>query len=242
MGRMFFMLAESSAKQKKRESVNMSILKRWRIIKGDHHHLGGIVYGHRKLDDGVGITTSRVNSLALEGDKFIAVTGSGTVYDLEMAEMDTRERFVEDTLDVLSDFGFGGDVIELAFRLGEKRRGEYMDDAGRMLENGGLLLFMSGTCVTRAYFKSDQKVHECDVHVHIGMFRDSVLISAPGGADFRFFPDMFPCRIYQWSDGIYDVKIKNDGKEDVIFACDKGTMHIKESEVKSLDKEFHLTL
>lgn len=215
----------------------MAALTDWGFIKGNHFHLRGIVTGHLKLADGMDITTSYVETVVRQGDSLIARTKSGTVYNLELAEIGMDKEVVYDTIAVLKSFGFDENIIIEAQVLKERRGIEYLQNADKVLDNGELLLCMAGTNTIRAYFKFCNKVEECLIRVHTGMYQDSILIELMGKVDFRYFPKPNSCEVYHWSDGLKSVKIANTGAEQTIFDG-RGTMLVvKKGEMKALEKK-----
>ena len=215
----------------------MAILTGWGFIKGSHYHLMGIVTGHPKLADGMDITTSYVETVVRQGDSFVAKTNSGTIYILELAEIGMDKEVVYDTIDALKGFGFDKNIIIEAQILKERRSIEYLENANKVLDNNELLLCMAGTNTIRAYFKFCNKVEQCQIRVHTGMYQDSILVELMGKVDFRYFPYPNSCEVYHWSDGLKSVKITNTGTEQTIFNG-RGTMLvIKKGEMKALEKK-----
>lgn len=215
----------------------MAALTDWGFIKGNHFHLKGIVIDHPKLTDGMDITTSYIETVVRQGDSFIARTKSGTVYNLELAEIGMDKEVVYDTIIALKDFGFDENIIIEAQILKERKSVEYLQNADKVLDNGELLLCMAGTNAIRAYFKFCNKVEACQIRRHVGMYQDSILIGLMGKVDFRYFPKTNSCEVYHWSDGLKSVKIVNTGAEQTIFNG-RGTMLvIKKGEMKALERK-----
>lgn len=215
----------------------MVTLTDWGFIKGNHFHLRGIVTGHSKLTDGMDITTSYVETVVRQNDSLVAKTKSGTVYNLELAEIELDKEVVYDTIAALKGFGFDENIIIEAQVLKERRGIEYLENANKVLNNNELLLCMAGTNAIRAYFKFCNKVEQCQIRRHVGMYQDSILIGLMGKVDFRYFPKPNSCEVYHWSDGLKSVKIANTGAEQTIFDG-RGTMLvIKKGEMKALEKK-----
>lgn len=215
----------------------MAGLANWYFIKGNHFHLGGIVSGHPKLADGMDITTSYVRTVVRQGDSLIARTKSGTVYNLELAEICMDKEVVYDTVAALKGFGFDENIIIEAQVLKERRSIEYLQNADKVLDNGELLLCMAGTNAIRAYFKFCNKVEQCQIRRHVGMYQDSILIGLMGKVDFRYFPKPNSCEVYHWSDGLKSVKIANTGAEQTIFDGRGSVLVIKKGEMKALERK-----
>ena len=53
-----------------------------------HYHLQGNVYGHPRFDDGDPVTTSRIIEINDKGDYKVAITRSGSVYELHKEDVD----------------------------------------------------------------------------------------------------------------------------------------------------------
>ena len=174
----------------------MATLTDWGFIKGNHFHLRGIVIGHPKLTDCMDITTSYVETVVRQGDCLIAKTKSGTVYNLELAEIGMDKEVVYDTIAALKGFGLDENIIIEAQILKERKSVEYLQNADKVLDNGELLLCMAGTNTIRAYFKFCNKVEECQIRVHTGRYQDSVLVEFMGKVDFRYFPKPNSCEVY----------------------------------------------
>lgn len=215
----------------------MVSLTNWYFTKIKHFHLKGVVSGHPKLSDGMDITTSQVNTVTRQGNNLMAKTRSGTLYCLELAEMNMDDYVIKDTEAALGSFGFDVSFIQEAGVLSGKKRVECLNAADRLIQNDELLLIMSGTNTTKAYFKSNNRVEMCSVDIHSGMVQDSILVSLFGKVDFRYFPHAFSCEVYHWSDGLLGVKIKNTGDRDVVFGRDGRMLHVRKGEIKSLNKD-----
>ena len=70
--------------------------------------------------------------------------------------------------------------------------------------------------------------------LHVGMFQDSVLYMRDGILDFRYFPYCGgDAEIYNWSEGLENVVIKNMKKREIIF----NGQHIQPEETVVLNKE-----
>lgn len=215
----------------------MATLTDWGFIKGNHFHLKGIVTGHLKLADGMDITTSYVETVVRQGDCLIAKTKSGTVYNLELAEIGMNKEVVYDTIAALKGFGFDENIIIEAQVLKERKSVEYLQNADKVLNNNELLLCMAGTNAIRAYFKFCNKVEECQIRRYVGMYQDSILVELMGKVDFRYFPYPNSCEVYHWSDGLKSVKIANTGAEQTIFNGRGSVLVIKKGEMKALEKK-----
>ncbi len=215
----------------------MATLMDWGFINGGHYHLMGIVTGHPKLTDGMDIATSYVESVIRQDNSVVVRTKTGTIYNLELAEIGMDKEVVYDTIAVLKSFGFDENIIIEAQVLRERKGVEYLSNADRILENGELLLCMAGTNTVRAYFKFCNKVEQCQIHVHTGMHQDSILIEIMGKVDFRYFPMPNSCEVYHWSDGLKSVKIANIGITQTVFDGRGSVLVIKKGEMKALEKK-----
>lgn len=216
----------------------MAKLKDWHIAKGNHYHLMGFVNGHHRMPDDTYVTTSAIQDICVEGECLFVKTKSGTLYEMELVEIREDKFALDSTIAALKEFEISNAVVELIQKEAKKKEEEKMQSADQVLENQELLLVMFGGTVTDAYFKSDYRVEKCGVDLHVGMFQDSILITLPGKVDFRYFPNLWSCRVYSWSDGLKQVKIKNDGSEDVVFSNDDCEQRVKPGEIKVLDREF----
>lgn len=215
----------------------MAVLMDWGFIKGSHYHIQGIVSGHPKLTDGMDITTSYVESVIRQDNSLVVRTKTGTIYNLELAEIGMDKEVIYDTMAALKSFGFDENIIIEAQVLRERKRVEYLSNADKILNNGELLLCMAGTNTVRAYFKFCNKVEQCHIHVHTGMHQDSILIEIMGKVDFRYFPMPNSCEVYHWSDGLKSVKIVNIGTKQTVFDGRGSVLVIKKGEMKALEKK-----
>ncbi|MCM1219609.1 MAG: hypothetical protein NC548_34445 [Lachnospiraceae bacterium] len=204
--------------------------------KNRHFHLKGYVAGHPRYPDGTVITTSPVAAMKREGFLLVAQTASGTIYHMELAELNLENDYADDTGAALKCFGFADSMLIESGVLRAKKQVELLKSAGRVLADNEMLLIMAGEETLRAYHKSNNKVKVCPIGVHLGMVQDSVLIGIPEKADFRYFPRGSSCEVYHWSDGLSGVKIQNVGGENVIFRNGSEVLCVKKGETGFLDR------
>lgn len=101
------------------------------------------------------------------------------------------------------------------FEYSQKNIAKLRKECIEKLKSGELFLLMEGERVVSGYFKkSDGEVGEVNIHMHVGMNQDSVLVRYGGVVDFRYFctgcliDEMKP---YYWSESIDRVIIRNIG-------------------------------
>ena len=86
------------------------------------------------------ITTSYVESVIRQDNSLVVRTKTGTIYNLELAEIGMDKEVVYDTIAVLKSFGFDENIIIEAQVLRERKGVEYLSNADKILNNGELLL------------------------------------------------------------------------------------------------------
>ena len=108
------------------------------------------------------------------------------------------------------------------------------------LRPGELYLLMVGERAVSGYFKkSDDEVGEVDIHIHVGMSQDTVMVRYAGIVDFRYLLTGWisdEMKLYHWSESIDRVIIKNIGAKlnfisnDDTFVCGSGEELVVERE------------
>lgn len=91
----------------------------------------------------------------------------------------------------LALFGIRDGFVEDCPRARRAEDARFVDEEGRLLEPGELLLAAMGNCVLRNLFRAaDGALVSVKPTVHTGMFQDSILITdwEDGSVDFRYFP------------------------------------------------------
>lgn len=213
----------------------MLTLKNWDIRKtrGGHLYANGNVYGHYRLEDEDFIHTSNIERIyRLEGNRYIFETRSGSLYQLEEAEMDSKRS--EKTKELMSEMEIIDNDTSIIARVNksgeeffEKKqaRESTLENAinwsEQNMNNIELYLVMDKMYVLKAVAKCENSVYEIIPSDHIGMFQDSVLVTdwEYGNVDFRYFPNAL-MEPYHWSDGLNNIYINNIGSIDIVF---KGT-------------------
>ena len=100
----------------------MAVLMDWGFIKGSHYHIQGIVSRHPKLTDGMDIATSYVESVIRQDNSLVVRTKTGTIYNLELAEIGMDKEVIYDTMAALKSFGLDENIIIEAQVLRERKR------------------------------------------------------------------------------------------------------------------------
>lgn len=182
----------------------------------------GRVFGHPgfKLPDGVFATTSPVQDAAVIDGTLLLLTLSGTEYLLRPEEIDPDR--TDTTAENLAFFGVGAGFVEDCLRARREEDARLMEEEGRLLEPGELLLTVCWTSTIRALFRAaDGTLVSVKPRVHQGMMQRSVLITdwEGGRVDFRYFPTGHGNRIepYHISDGLRVIKLHVFGGPDVFF-------------------------
>lgn len=214
-------MRRGSGDREKERGDEMIRLKDWYFTKHrlidldeDCYCAHGVVSGHPRLEDGIDITTSKVEHIKpdAENDRLIMHTYSGNEYELLLADIQIM-RF-EETSDVLQKFGMPALDKEQCKHLAKQARVKLQDKVSSVLNNNELYLQLMGVFVQKAFFKNHSgEVRELSIKCHSGMFQDSYLIC--GGkyceVDFRYFDRFMEIEPYCWSENVEAVRIENVG-------------------------------
>lgn len=195
----------------------------------------GYVIGHPKVDDGIFINTSYVESVTMEGDELHIHTQSGSHYRLRLA--DVYEERLGNTKAALKKLG-------VSFDMGRCRTLIRENEIKMCVELSGILepceLYLRMLCdetVTHAYYMAENGViTKAGISYHVGTFQDSILIRVYCKCDFRFFPNGTNIEPYHWSDGLQAVKIHNICG-DFDFKCDQRRIKCKGKEITTIKAE-----
>ena len=206
---------------KKESGDKMIQLKDWYFTKHrlidldeDCYCAHGVVSGHPRLEDGIDITTSKVEHIKPddENGRLIMHTYSGNEYALLLADIQIM-RF-EETSDILQQFGISDLDKEKCKQLAEQARMKLREKVSSLLNNNELYLQLMGVFVQKAFFKNHSgEVRELSIKCHSGMFQDSYLICDGKycEVDFRYFDRFMEIEPYCWSENVEAVRIENVG-------------------------------
>lgn len=182
----------------------------------------GRVFGHPgfSLPDGVFAATTPVREAAVIDGTLVLITASGREYLLRPEEIDLDRG--EAAAAGLALFGIEADFVESCLQARREEDARLLEEEGRLVEPGELLLTTCWNRTIRALFRAaDGTLVSVRPTVHTGMFQDSVLITdrEGGRVDFRYFPmgDGFRIKPYHISDGLRVIKIHNLGSPLVLF-------------------------
>lgn len=214
-------MRRGSGDREKERGDEMIRLKDWYFTKHrlidldeDCYCAHGVVSGHPRLEDGIDITTSKVEHIKpdAENDKLIMHTYSGNEYELLLADIQIM-RF-EETSGFLLQFGISALDKEQCKHLAKQAQVRLQDKVSSVLNNNELYLQLMGVFVQKAFFKNHSgEVRELSIKCHSGMFQDSYLIC--GGkyceVDFRYFDRFMEIEPYCWSENVEAVRIENIG-------------------------------
>ena len=150
----------------------------------------------------------------------VLITASGSEYQLRPEEIHPDCGKV--TADSLAPFGIVAGFVEDCLQARREEDARLMEEEGRLLEPGELLLTTCWNRAIRALFRAaGGALVSVRPTVHGGMFQDSVLLTdrEGGRVDFRYFPTGSGDRIepYHISDGLRVIKIHNLGGPTVRF-------------------------
>ena len=214
-------MRRGSGDREKERGDEMIRLKDWYFTKHrlidldeDCYCAHGVVSGHPRLEDGIDITTSKVEHIKpdAENDRLIMHTYSGNEYELLLADIQIM-RF-EETSGFLLQFGISALDKEQCKHLAKQARVKLQDKVSSVLNNNELYLQLMGVFVQKAFFKSHSgEVRELSIKCHSGMFQDSYLICDGKycEVDFRYFDRFMEIEPYCWSENVEAVRIENVG-------------------------------
>lgn len=182
----------------------------------------GRVFGHPsyKVAEGISVDTSPVQDAAVVDGILLLLTLSGTEYHLLPQEIDPDR--TEATAENLAFLGIGAGFVEDCLEARREEDARLVEEEGRLLEPGELLLTVCWNRTIRALFRSaDGALVSIKPTVHTGMFQDSILITdlEGGRVDFRYYPTGAGNQIepYHTSAGLRVIKIHNLGGPTVFF-------------------------
>lgn len=206
---------------KKESGDKMIKLKDWYFTKHrlidideDCYCAHGVVSGHPRLEDGIDITTSKVEHIKpdAENDRLIMHTYSGNEYELLLADIQIMH--FEETSGFLLQFGISALDKEQCKHLAKQAQVRLQDKVSSLLNNNELYLQLMGVFVQKAFFKNHSgEVRELSIKCHSGMFQDSYLICDGKycEVDFRYFDRFMEIEPYCWSENVEAVRIENVG-------------------------------
>ena len=194
----------------------------------------GIVYGHpgSRLSDGKSIRTSAVQEMAEEAGGLVLRTYSGSRYFLRQEEIHpicgedaaSHPYMVRDigaeTAFALEQFGIRAGFLEDCLQARRGADARHREEEEPLAGPGELLLTTIGAGVIRSLFRTAEGTPvSVKPLVHVGMLRDSVLITDWEGrtVDFRYFPMERGMEPYHISDGLLTIKVRNLGERAVYF-------------------------
>lgn len=204
----------------------------------------GRVFGHPsyKVADGISVDTSPVQDAAVVDGTLVLLTLSGTEYHLRPEEIDPDR--TEVTAENLAFFGVETGFVEDCLRARRAEDARLMEEEGRLLEPGELLLTTCWNRTIRALFRAaDGALVSVQPAVHGGMFQDSILITdrEGGRVDFRYFPTGSGNRIepYHISDGLRVIKLHNLGGPTVFFGNAECEVRCPPGEITAIQAAEH---
>lgn len=203
-------------------------LKEWFLDTSTNGLSGrGNCYDNPNFFSGDFITTSHIKRIEVENEeeRLKLFTKSGSCYVLDYADINDSE--IESTQKVLKGMNVAID-LQRCIALKEERIRAAKKKVAELLKHNELYVIMTGTQgVTEAYFKrKDDAIVPVSVSVHMGMFRDSIIVAANGLCDWRIFPSLFDVEPYHWSDNLEAVHIENIG-ENFMFVGSNGEILCK---------------
>ncbi len=201
-------------------------------IEGELYRIGhGIVTGHRKLADSMGMHTSAVQAIHIdENEKELILTTKNSVYHCPLAYCRFKKQ--DEYPNVIPDYE----------RLKEKYK-DKMDCPS--IEPGKVLLVLANFC--EYYFHSlyfvpkeseDGKKLEYSAWPHVGTFQNSYLISTDDHKiDLRYFPHYQNIEFYSEGTNGCPLYIENIGDAVIFAKTSAGTIKVEPGERKKVTKE-----
>ena len=215
------------------------ILKNWTLSASeDTLYAWGNVYDNPQFARGLYIHTHYFESfdIDMQNKRFDAFTRSGSHYALPFDCISTNENDnVKQTLITNGFKSFDADLIEEQYdnwiKLSNKRKQQDEIEKEKEIKSfisktpeRSLYMEVFKDHTTLAIFHRDHMEEteaplcfEVSTHVHVGMVRDSVLITdwKYGLVDYRYFPYDTRMETYHWSDGLDRLIVKNVSNEAV---------------------------
>lgn len=176
----------------------------------------GVVSGHHRLPEGEHVHTSYIRCMIQEEDDLLLETASGSIYQLALGELDPFAGGPELPLPLPEELGLSPDLWERCAQAREQASKKEEEALRALNAPGTLRLRIVGvTALSALWIGQDGAVHSIPIHVHLGMFQDSVLVTGFFEVDFRYFP--YPGRIepYKVAPAIQALQIVNEGLQDV---------------------------
>ena len=102
----------------------------------------------------------------------------------------------------------------------KKEKDEYLISKAKEYENSLYIELSTISNGNDAAYHFGDLVGVISPFCHTGMFQDSILYMKDGIVDFRYWPypsSMMDAEIYNWSNGLDNVVIKNCKKEEIVF-------------------------
>ena len=198
--------------------MEMYILRNWHLTMHEDVVIGhGDCFGNPKLPEGLHVHTSSVIKCENDFDKneLRLFTKSGSCYHLPYAEI--NDGLSADTQAAAEALGISLDVGKCAECRREEENGLKRQLADILNCRELFVQMTGGDAAFRAYYKTaDGVIIDAPIHVHTGMFTDSVLIgggSALCECDWRFFPRGGQIECYQWAGELEAVRLENLGTD-----------------------------
>ena len=198
----------------------------------------GIIFGHDRIMDGISAHTSNIEEVSLDNDRINVLTHSKNNYVLELSEIDMSSFDITEM--ILDRFGVSINK-DYCQQLKNKKSADLIKFVDSVIDDNELFLEMAGVYVQNAFFKKDGNIRGIKFNVHLGMFKDSYLVSDydKGWVDFRYFGDLNYIKPYHWSDGLDAIKIKNVGSLPLRFRGTNTCIECNKDEITKVDHSMY---
>ena len=216
-------------------------LLNWFFIGNDRGNIiaVGNVIDNPKFYSGKTIHTSIIESVSIDDKKrqFIIKTYSGSLYIAKYK--DVCIECIEDIEECLRNFKITKEKLEVFRNTYKLAKDKLMDYVSSILNPNELYIEMAGVSALRAFFMTNEReLKEIPITIHVGMFRDSVLITDfENNVDFRFFFNPNEIRTYSWNEELKAIKIYNFGYN-INFRHEDKVVQVKSNELTVISNTY----
>lgn len=213
----------------------------WFFIGNDRGNIiaVGNVIDNPKFYSGKTIHTSIIESVSIDDKKrqFIIKTYSGSLYIAKYK--DVCIECIEDIEECLRNFKITKENLKGFENTYKGEKDRLKDYVSSILNPNELYIEMAGTRALKAFFMTNEReLKEIPITIHVGMFRDSVLITDfENNVDFRFFFNPNEIRTYSWNEELKAIKIYNFGYN-INFRHEDKVVQVKSNELTVISNTY----
>ena len=199
----------------------------------------GNVIDNPKFYNGEIIKTSKIEEIDLDdkNKEFTFITYSGSLYTAKYDDVNVE--FIEYVEEGLKNFNIDKEKLEVFRNTYKSAKDKLMDYVSSILNPNELYIEMAGVSALRAFFMTNEReLKEIPITIHVGMFRDSVLITDfENNVDFRFFFNPNEIRTYSWNEELKAIKIYNFGYN-INFRHEDKVVQVKSNELTVISNTY----